>query len=96
MQPIPEEKVFTIEELRRCDGETGPMCISFRGIVYDVSQSRRWRSGIHEGLHFPGQDLTGEFGEAPHGEEVFLHPIIKRVGRLLSDNSSECTTRSKG
>jgi len=93
---MPEEKVFTIDELRRCDGENGPMYISYNGIVYDVSASRRWRSGIHEGLHFPGQDLSGEFSEAPHGEEVFLHPIIKRVGRFLSDNSGECTARSKG
>jgi hypothetical protein len=37
---------------------------------------------MHEQLHFAGLDLTGELIEAPHGEEVFSRPCVKRVGRL--------------
>lgn len=79
-----QERTFTINELRRYDGESGPMYVAYRGIVYDVSESPRWRSGLHEQMHFPGQDLTGEMSDAPHHEEVFTHPGIRRVGRLVA------------
>jgi predicted heme/steroid binding protein len=59
------------------------MYVCYAGIIYDVSESRRWRSGLHEDLHFPGQDLTEEIKEAPHGAEVFLHPDIHYIGRLI-------------
>ena len=75
-------RVFTAGELLRYDGEDGPMYIAHQGIVYDVSDCPKWRSGLHERLHFPGQDLTHEFPEAPHGMEVFDHPCVRRVGRL--------------
>jgi predicted heme/steroid binding protein len=58
------------------------MYIAYKGIVYDVSMSRRWQTGIHEGLHFPAQDLSGEMGDAPHGEEVLSHPHVQIVGYL--------------
>jgi predicted heme/steroid binding protein len=37
---------------------------------------------LHEGMHFPGQDLTTELSDAPHGEEVFSRPCVRLVGRL--------------
>jgi len=84
------DRKFTVEDLRRCDGETEPMCIAHNGIVYDVSQSRRWKNGLHENLHFPGQDLTFELEQAPHGEEVFNHPNITVIGFLeISNNTPE-------
>lgn len=79
---LPNERIFTESELRRFDGEDGDIFIAFRGIVYDVTGCPKWRSGLHEQLHFPGQDLTSEIIEAPHGEEVFFRPCIRRVGRL--------------
>jgi predicted heme/steroid binding protein len=79
-----EECILTEGELRRFDGENGPIYVAFRGVIYDVSDCPKWRSGLHEGLHFPGQDLTSELVEAPHGEEVFLRPCLRRVGRLRS------------
>jgi predicted heme/steroid binding protein len=78
------ERIFTPRELIQFDGESGPMYIAYAGIVYDVSDCPRWRSGLHERLHFPGQDLTGELGDAPHGTEVFSRPCLRRVGRLAS------------
>jgi predicted heme/steroid binding protein len=80
-----EEHILTEGELRRFDGESGPLYIAYRGVVYDVSDCPKWRAGLHEGLHFPGQDLTSELVEAPHGEEVFLRPCLRRVGRLRSE-----------
>jgi predicted heme/steroid binding protein len=80
-------RVFTQRELLRYNGDDGPMYIAHQGIVYDVSDCPKWRSGLHENLHFPGQDLTFEFPEAPHGMEVFDHPCVRRVGSLVSDQS---------
>jgi predicted heme/steroid binding protein len=76
--------VFTLRELRRFDGEDGPMYIACHGIVYEVTNCPKWRTGLHEGQHFPGQDLTDEFKEAPHKDEVFRHPCVQRIGRLQS------------
>jgi predicted heme/steroid binding protein len=81
-------RLFTQRELHRYDGEDGPMYIAYQGVVYDVSSSPRWRKGLHEGLHFPGQDLSGEMGEAPHGPEVFNRPDVKIVGRIAPEPKS--------
>ena len=81
----PAERLFSLLELQRYDGERGPMYIAFNGDVYDVSDCPHWRSGLHEGQHFPGQDLTGEMVGAPHQIEVFARPCIIRVGRLKSN-----------
>jgi predicted heme/steroid binding protein len=76
-------KIVTEQELKRNTGERGTrMWIARSGIVYDVTDCPKWRTGLHEGLHFAGQDLTSEFPEAPHQEEVFEHDCIKIVGRL--------------
>ena len=79
------EPIFTRDELSRFDGSIGPIYIAYRGIVYDVTNCPKWQSGLHQGLHFPAQDLTGEIDEAPHAEEVFRHPCAKRIGIYLSD-----------
>jgi predicted heme/steroid binding protein len=79
----PEEKLLTERELRNYNGEDGPVYIAFNGIIYDVSDCSKWRSGLHEGLHFSGLELSGEIEDAPHKEEVFLRPCVKRVGRLI-------------
>lgn len=82
MTTIPDREI-TEMELRRSTGERGyPMYVAHNGIVYDVTTCPKWRTGLHEHLHFAGQDLTGEFGDAPHFEEVFLHPCVTVVGRL--------------
>jgi predicted heme/steroid binding protein len=76
-------KMFTLSELSRFDGDDSQMYIAFRGKVYDVTNCPHWRTGIHENLHFPGQDLTAEFPDAPHGEEVFNFPSIHFIGFLV-------------
>ena len=80
------ERRISAAELRRSTGERGArMWVAVDGVVYDVTDCTRWRSGLHEGQHFPGQELTQEFGQAPHGAEVLSHPCVQRVG-LLKDN----------
>jgi predicted heme/steroid binding protein len=77
------DRVVTISELRRNNGDMGaPKYVAYQGIVYDVSDCPRWRREMHEGQHFPGQDLTSELPEAPHKADVFSRPCIKIVGRL--------------
>jgi predicted heme/steroid binding protein len=75
--------MFTSAQLRGYDGDDGPAYIAYKGIVYDVSKCTKWRGVLHEGQHFPGQDLTSELVDAPHGEEVFRHPCVRRVGILI-------------
>lgn len=83
------ERLITPAELRRSTGERGSrMWVAVDGVVYDVTDCTRWRSGLHEGQHFPGQELTQEFAMAPHGAEVWSHPCVQRVGRLNDDRAS--------
>jgi predicted heme/steroid binding protein len=79
---VDELRTFTSRELRAYDGDTGPAYVAYEGFVYDVSGCPRWRSGLHEGQHFPGLDLTGELSAAPHGVEVFKRPCVRKVGVL--------------
>lgn len=77
------DRRVTLPELKRNTGERGTrMWIAFKGIVYDVTDCPKWRLGLHEFLHFPGQDLTNELEDAPHNAEVFKHECVKLIGVL--------------
>ncbi len=79
------EQTFTLAQLKLYfHGDGVPAFIAHDGIVYDVTDCPKWRTGLHEQLHWPGQDLTTELHEAPHGDEVFTRPCVKRVGILIS------------
>jgi predicted heme/steroid binding protein len=81
-----EEKTFTEKELHVYNGARGrSIYIAYAGVVYDVTDAPKWRTGLHEDLHFAGIDLTRSLPKAPHGEEVFIRPEVKRVGRLIPD-----------
>ncbi len=55
--------------------------VAYRGIIYDVTESRMWRNGQHY-EHWAGQDLTQELDQdAPHMDEVFARFEI--VGELV-------------
>ena len=82
---------ITPNELSRNDGERGPReYIAYRGIVYDVTGGPKWRTRLHELLHFPGQDLPLEFPDAPYREEVFQNECVKTVGRRASNERWKC------
>lgn len=53
--------------------------IAYKGIIYDVSNSRLWKNGQHY-EHWAGQDLTDELNDAPHTEWVL--DKFKVIGRL--------------
>ena len=79
------DRIVTQMELKRNTGERGTKkLIAYHGIVYDVTDCPKWRTDLHEQLHVPGQDLTGELPEAPHKEEVFSRPCVKVIGKLES------------
>lgn len=79
------DREFTEQQLRNYIGERGkPMYIAYEGVVYDVTDCPKWRRGIHENMHWPGQDLTAEMVDAPHDGAVFNHPCAKRVGILAA------------
>jgi predicted heme/steroid binding protein len=77
------DRIITEMELRQSTGGRGTRkFIAYKGIVYDVTDCPKWRKDLHENLHFPGQDLTGELEEAPHEEDVFTRPCVIIVGKL--------------
>lgn len=53
--------------------------IAFKGLIYDVSNSKMWRDGKHY-QHWAGQDLTEDLADAPHSERVFEK--FKPIGKL--------------
>lgn len=64
-------EVYTKQQLALRNGQDKPeIWVAFKGIIYDVSESRLWRNGKHY-EHWAGQDLTEELQDAPHTEEVF-------------------------
>lgn len=54
--------------------------IAYKGIIYDVTNSKLWKNGTHY-EHWAGQDLTDELKEAPHTEKVFER--LEVIGELI-------------
>lgn len=54
--------------------------VAYKGLIYDVTESRLWRNGKHY-EHWAGQDLTHELEDAPHTEAVFER--VKAIGKLV-------------
>ncbi len=62
---------FEIEELAAFDGKDGrPVYVVHDGKVYDVSESKLWKGGVHMRRHHGGGDLTTDIQAAPHGPEM--------------------------
>jgi predicted heme/steroid binding protein len=59
---------LTLDELSQYTGENGMRAyVAVDGVVYDVTDSRAWREGKHNGFQ-AGRDLTREIKEvSPHG-----------------------------
>ena len=64
-------KEFTLQELSEYNGKNGkPAYIAYQGNVYDVSDSKLWRLGLHMKRHQAGKDLTTDLQAAPHEPDV--------------------------
>jgi predicted heme/steroid binding protein/uncharacterized membrane protein len=67
------------DELTKFDGKEGQKSyVSYKGKVYDVTDSRLWKNGKHVNKHHAGMDLTEAMEAAPHGPEVLER--FKHIG----------------
>lgn len=74
--------IFTPQQLALRNGQDRPeIWVAYKGLIYDVTQSRLWRNGMHY-EHWAGQDLTHELKDAPHNDHVFQK--FEVVGRLIN------------
>jgi predicted heme/steroid binding protein/uncharacterized membrane protein len=73
-------KEFDPETLSTFNGQEAgkPVYVAREGRVYDVSDSKLWKGGMHMKRHQAGRDLSADFVAAPHGEEIFER--VKQVG----------------
>ena len=78
-QPLqPVQKIFTLEELETFAGKEGKgIYVAVWGRVYDLSQSRLWKTGAHMQRHEAGKELGEALVQSPHGEKPLeKFPII--------------------
>lgn len=65
-----QQKTFTVDELKKYNGENGnPAYVAVDGVVYDVTNANKWKSGKHQGVS-AGNDLTKAIASSPHGKNV--------------------------
>ena len=78
---------FDIAELEKYDGKEGrPIYIAYQGKVYDVSNSKLWKSGLHMKRHHAGGDLTIDIQGAPHAPDVLeRYPQIGTLKEEAAD-----------
>jgi len=75
---------FDITELEKFDGNNGrPIYVAYKGKVYDVSNSKLWKNGLHMKRHHAGQDLTVDIQGAPHETDVLER--YPQVGTLKKE-----------
>jgi predicted heme/steroid binding protein/uncharacterized membrane protein len=64
-------KSFDERALSGFNGKDGKaLYVAHRGKVYDLTESKLWKGGLHMKRHEAGQDLTTEIQAAPHGPEI--------------------------
>jgi predicted heme/steroid binding protein/uncharacterized membrane protein len=74
-------QTMTVEQLSHFDGKEGrPAYLAYKGIIYNVTQGRLWKNGLHVLKHGAGQDLTEILNSAPHGDDKVL--AMPQVGTL--------------
>jgi len=82
-----------LSELAEKNGQEGkPVYIAYEGKIYDVSQSKFWKTGTHMRRHNSGKDLTVDIGGAPHGPEVLeRYPQVGILRREATEEISGAT-----
>jgi predicted heme/steroid binding protein/uncharacterized membrane protein len=82
-----ETREFTDSQLKENDGQNGkPTYVSYKGKVYDVSESPRWNDGRHMGSHGAGNDLTSAIMNAPHDESLLSRfPVVGTLKQVQEE-----------
>jgi predicted heme/steroid binding protein/uncharacterized membrane protein len=84
---------FAPEELSQFDGEEGrPVYILHQDRVFDVTNSKLWKGGLHMRRHHAGTDLTVDIKAAPHSTEVLER--YPQVG-IIRKAKEEATPQGK-
>ena len=87
--------LLSLEELAEFNGKDGkPAYVAVDGILYDMTASRAWGSGNHNGFE-AGNDLTKEIKEvSPHGVGK-LENVIE-IGRIIQELTVEQLSEFNG
>ena len=79
-------KEFDANDLAQYNGENGqPVYVAYKGKVYDISDSKLWRKGLHMKRHHAGRDLTTDIQGAPHEPDVLER--FPQVGTLKKERA---------
>lgn len=82
------------KDIKSYTGKDGKSAyIVYNGKVYDVTDNKHWKDGVHMARHQAGVDLTDFMTMAPHGDEV-LENVVE-VSKLENDDSSIKTDRKQ-
>jgi predicted heme/steroid binding protein len=75
------ELILTLEELSEFNGKNGNRAyVAVNGIIYDVTDSARWKNGGHNGFE-AGNDLTDAImTKSPHGLRTLNN--VPAIGKL--------------
>ncbi|MGA1862790.1 cytochrome b5 [Deferribacter thermophilus] len=78
------------DEVKKFDGKNGNRAyIIYKDKVYDVTDSKFWKNGIHMSRHKAGEDLTDFISMAPHGDDVLERDNIKFVDVLEPESIND-------
>lgn len=78
------------DDVRQYDGKNGNSAyIIFENKVYDVTDSKMWKNGIHMNRHKAGEDMTDFISMAPHGADLLEKDNIKYVADLEEEETFE-------
>ena len=77
---------FDVTELEKFDGSNGrPVYVAHKGKVFDVSNSKLWKNGLHMKRHRAGNDLTIDIQGAPHEPDVLER--YPQIGTLKKEST---------
>ena len=69
-----QQRVFNLDELKNYNGQNGnPAYVAVNGVVYDVTNSSKWKNGVHKACSSStqaGVDFSDSIKSSPHGVNV--------------------------